>query len=80
VRGDLTARAVRLITGGTVDQEAVTGPARRLAVSQRHPHRELVAGVGVGPQGLPISRRAQMARLLVESSVLPLADVAFAAG
>ena len=80
VRGDLTARAVRLIAGGAVDQEGVTGLARRLAVSQRHLHRELVAELGVGPQALAISRRAQMARLLVESGVLPLADVAFAAG
>jgi AraC family transcriptional regulator of adaptative response / DNA-3-methyladenine glycosylase II len=29
---------------------------------------------------LTISRRAQVARLLIETSALPLADVAFAAG
>jgi AraC family transcriptional regulator of adaptative response / DNA-3-methyladenine glycosylase II len=80
VRGDLAARAVRLITSGAVDQEGVTGLARRLAVSERHLHRQLVAEVGVGPQALAISRRAQVARLLVESGTLPLADVAFAAG
>ncbi|WP_173084161.1 AlkA N-terminal domain-containing protein [Phytohabitans rumicis] len=80
VRGDLTARALRLISGGTVDQEGVTGLARRLAVSERHLHRQLVAEVGVGPQALAISRRAQLARMLVESSALPLAEVAFAAG
>jgi AraC family transcriptional regulator of adaptative response / DNA-3-methyladenine glycosylase II len=80
VRGDLAARALRLIAGGAVDQEGVTGLARRLAVSERHLHRQLVAEVGVGPQGLAISRRAQVARLLVESGTLPLAEVAFAAG
>jgi AraC family transcriptional regulator of adaptative response / DNA-3-methyladenine glycosylase II len=80
VRGDLAARALRLIAGGAVDEEGVTGLARRLAVSERHLHRQLVVEVGVGPQGLAISRRAQVARLLVESSTLPLADVAFAAG
>jgi AraC family transcriptional regulator of adaptative response / DNA-3-methyladenine glycosylase II len=80
VRGDLAARALRLIAGGAVDEEGVTGLARRLAVSERHLHRQLVAEVGVGPQGLAISRRAQVARLLVESGTLPLADVAFAAG
>lgn len=80
VRGDLAARALRLIAGGAVDEEGVTGLARRLAVSERHLHRQLVAEVGVGPQTLAINRRAQVARLLIESSALPLADVAFAAG
>jgi AraC family transcriptional regulator of adaptative response / DNA-3-methyladenine glycosylase II len=80
VRGDLVARALRLIAGGAVDQAGVTGLARRLTVSERHLHRQLVAEVGAGPQSLAISRRAQVARLLVESSSLPLAQVAFAAG
>jgi AraC family transcriptional regulator of adaptative response / DNA-3-methyladenine glycosylase II len=79
-RGDLAARALRLIAGGAVDQDGVAGLARRLAVSERHLHRQLVAEVGVGPQQLAISRRAQVARLLVESGGLALADVAFAAG
>ena len=80
VRGDLVARALRLIAGGVVDQDGVTGLARRLAVSARHLHRQVVAEVGTGPQMLAINRRAQVARLLVESSTLPLAEVAFAAG
>jgi AraC family transcriptional regulator, regulatory protein of adaptative response / DNA-3-methyladenine glycosylase II len=58
----------------------VTGLARRLVVSERHLHRQLVAEVGAGPQMLAINRRARVARLLVESSALPLAEVAFAAG
>ena len=80
VRGDLAARALRLIVGGVVDEVGVAGLARRLSVSQRHLHRQLVAEVGVGPQALAITRRAQVARLLIESSPLPLADLAFAAG
>ncbi|GAA0945523.1 hypothetical protein GCM10009558_060750 [Virgisporangium aurantiacum] len=50
VRGDLVARALRLIGGGAVDREGVTGLARRLVVSERHLHRQLVAEVGAGPQ------------------------------
>jgi AraC family transcriptional regulator of adaptative response / DNA-3-methyladenine glycosylase II len=80
VRGDLVGRALRLIGGGAVDRDGVTGLARRLAVSERHLHRQLVTEVGAGPQALAINRRARMARMLVESSTLPLADVAFAAG
>lgn len=80
VRGDLAARALRLIAGGALDDGGVAGLARRLAVSERHLHRQLVAEVGAGPQALAIHRRARTARLLIESSGLPLADVAFAAG
>ncbi|TDC26506.1 DNA-3-methyladenine glycosylase 2 family protein [Streptomyces sp. 8K308] len=80
VRGDLVARALRLIAGGAVDEVGVAGVARRLAVSERHLHRQLVAEVGAGPLALAVNRRSQVARLLIESSALPMADVAFAAG
>jgi AraC family transcriptional regulator of adaptative response / DNA-3-methyladenine glycosylase II len=80
VRGDLVARALRLIAGGAVDRDGVAGLAHRLMVSERHLHRQLVAEVGAGPQMLAINRRARVARLLVESGTLPLAEVAFAAG
>ena len=80
VRGDLVARAVRMITSGAVDDVGVAGLARRLAVSERHLYRQMVAEVGVGPQKLALSRRAHLARLLVESRALSLSDVAFAAG
>ncbi|MBI1759189.1 MAG: DNA-3-methyladenine glycosylase 2 family protein [Actinobacteria bacterium] len=80
VRADLAARALRLIADGAADAGGVTEVARRLAVSERHLHRTLVAEVGAGPLALARTRRAQTARLLVESSAMPLADVAFAAG
>ncbi|MGP4019368.1 DNA-3-methyladenine glycosylase 2 family protein [Saccharopolyspora sp. 5N708] len=80
VRGDLVGRALGLIAGGAVDVDGVGGLARRLAVSERHLHRQLVAEVGVGAQTLAISRRARVARMLIESTALPMTDVAFAAG
>ncbi|MEU6576365.1 AlkA N-terminal domain-containing protein [Streptomyces sp. NPDC046805] len=80
VRGDLVARALRLIASGAVDEVGVAGVARQLAVSERHLHRQLVEEVGVGPLALALNRRNQVARLLIESSSLPLLDVAFAAG
>ena len=79
-RGDLAARALRLISDGAVDDGGVAGLARTLHVSERHLHRTLVAEVGAGPLHLAVSRRAQTARLLIEQTSLPLADVAFAAG
>jgi len=80
IRADLVARALRLIADGIVDTEGVSGLARRLAVSERHLHRELVAEVGVGPLELARSRRAQTARLLIDQTVLSLTTIAFAAG
>ena len=79
-RGDLVARALRLIAAGEVDEHGVAGLASRLSVSERHLHRSLVAEVGVGPLALARTRRAQTARLLADQTGLTLTDIAFAAG
>ena len=79
-RGDLAARALRLIADGAVDDGGVAGLARTLHVSERHLHRTLLAEVGAGPLHLAVSRRAQTARLLIEQTALPFTDIAFAAG
>ena len=79
-RGDLAARALRLIGDGIVDEGGVAGLATRLHVSERHLHRTLVAEVGAGPLDLAVSRRAQTARMLVDQTTLSLTDVAFASG
>ena len=80
VRADLAARALRGIASGVIDDEGVPGLARRLAVSERHLHRVLVAEIGVGPLALARTRRAQTARMLIEHTDLPLTTVAFSAG
>src|SRR5579863_1889179 len=80
VRADLVARALRLIADGFVDTDGVNGLARRLAVSERHLRRELVTEVGVGPLELARSRRAQVARLLIDQTDLSLTTIAFTAG
>ena len=79
-RADLVGRAMRLIADGVVDREGVPGLARRLAVSVRHLHRVLVDGVGAPPLALARSQRAYQARLLVETTTMPLGEIAFAAG
>jgi AraC family transcriptional regulator, regulatory protein of adaptative response / DNA-3-methyladenine glycosylase II len=79
-RSDLVGRAMRLIADGIIDREGVTGLARRLGYSERHVHRELVAVVGAGPLALARAGRAQTARILLETTDLPVTDVAFAAG
>jgi AraC family transcriptional regulator, regulatory protein of adaptative response / DNA-3-methyladenine glycosylase II len=79
-RGDLVGRAMRLIADGVVDRAGVAGLARALDVSERHLHRLLDAAVGAPPLALARSQRAQTARVLIESTDLTFADVAFAAG
>ena len=79
-RGDLVARALRLIRDGAVDEQGVAGLAALLNVSERHLTRVLTAEVGVGPARLASSRRGQLARLLIEQSTMSMADVAFTAG
>lgn len=79
-RGDLAARALRLIGAGHVDEHGVTGLATTLHVSERQLHRVLVTEVGAGALRLARSRRAQTARLLIDQTTLPLTEIAFAAG
>ncbi|CAL9603006.1 putative bifunctional transcriptional activator_DNA repair enzyme AlkA [Streptomyces sp. enrichment culture] len=79
-RADLVARAMRLIADGTVDREGVPGLAARLGYSTRQIERQLLAELGAGPLALARAQRAQTARLLVETTELPMADIAFAAG
>ncbi|MFI5618992.1 AlkA N-terminal domain-containing protein [Streptomyces sp. NPDC051567] len=79
-RADAVARAMRLIQDGVVDREGVPGLAARLGYSSRQVERQLSAELGAGPLALARAQRAQTARLLVETSGLPMGDVAFAAG
>ncbi|BBZ22392.1 DNA-3-methyladenine glycosylase 2 family protein [Mycolicibacter hiberniae] len=80
IRGDVVGRAMRLIADGTIDREGVGGLAARLGYSARQLQRLLQAEVGAGPLALARAQRAQTARILIETTDLPLGDVAFAAG
>ncbi len=79
-RADVVGRAMRLIADGLVDRDGVTGLAERLGYSERQVHRLLVAEVGSGPLALARAQRAQTARILIETTTLPITDVAFASG
>ena len=79
-RSDLVGRAMRLIADGVVDRAGVTGLASRLGYSVRQIQRELSAEVGAGPLALARAQRAQTAVVLIETSLLTISDVAFAAG
>ncbi|MDQ3165720.1 MAG: helix-turn-helix domain-containing protein [Actinomycetota bacterium] len=80
VRADAVGRAMRLIRDGVVEREGVDGLASRLGYSRRHVQRMLHSHLGAGPLALARSQRAHTARTLIETTTLPFADVAFAAG
>lgn len=80
IRADTAGRAMRLTADGVVDREGVPGLAARLGYSTRQLGRILTAELGAGPLALARARRAQIARVLVETTELGFADIAFAAG
>ena len=80
LRADVIGRAMRLINDGVIDREGVTGLAARLGYSERQVQRHLVAELGAGPLALARAQRAHTARVLLQTTELATADIAFAAG
>jgi AraC family transcriptional regulator of adaptative response / DNA-3-methyladenine glycosylase II len=80
IRADLVGRAMRLVADGVVDRDGVAALAARLGYSERQVHRTLVDEVGAGPLRLARSQRAHTARILLETTELPVTEVAYAAG
>ena len=80
IRADLAGRAMRLVADGVVDREGVAGLASRLGYSERQVHRTLVDEVGAGPLKLARAQRAHTARLLLETTDLPVTEIGYAAG
>ncbi|MGB3828032.1 MAG: AlkA N-terminal domain-containing protein [Ornithinimicrobium sp.] len=79
-RSDLVARVMRLIADGVVDREGVTGLARHVGYSERQVERMLMSELGAGPLALARAQRAQTARVLIETTSMPMAQIAYAAG
>ena len=80
VRADVVGRAMRLIADGLVDREGVPGLAGRLNYSERQINRLLTAELGAGPLALARAQRAQTARTLIETTTMPITQIAFASG
>ncbi|MFJ4807343.1 DNA-3-methyladenine glycosylase 2 family protein [Streptomyces longwoodensis] len=80
VRADVVGRAMRLIGDGVVDREGVAGLAGRLGYSARQVQRQLTAELGAGPVALARAQRAHTARVLLQTTPLPVTEIAFASG
>ncbi|MGJ5752539.1 DNA-3-methyladenine glycosylase II [Streptomyces puniciscabiei] len=80
VRADVVGRAMRLIADGVVDRDGVAGLAARLGYSARQVQRQLTAELGAGPVALARAQRAHTARVLLQTTELPVTEIAFASG
>ncbi|MFD7845186.1 DNA-3-methyladenine glycosylase 2 family protein [Nocardia sp. NPDC059764] len=79
-RADLASRAMRLIGDGVIERGGVPALANALGYSQRQLTRVLTGELGAGPLALARAHRAHTARLLIQTTRLPMSDIAFAAG
>ncbi|MEU3142446.1 AlkA N-terminal domain-containing protein [Nocardiopsis alba] len=80
LRADVVGRAVRLIRDGAVDRGGVGSVAAALGYSERQLNRLLTGETGASTLALARTERAHTARILVETTDMPMADAAFAAG
>ncbi|MBV9093045.1 MAG: helix-turn-helix domain-containing protein [Streptosporangiaceae bacterium] len=80
MRADVVGRAMRLIADGVIDRDGVAGLAARLGYEQRQVRRLVTAELGAGPLAIARAQRAQAARVLTETTAVPLSEIAFAAG
>ncbi|WP_434598742.1 DNA-3-methyladenine glycosylase 2 family protein [Streptomyces sp. A5-4] len=79
-RADVVGRAMRMIGDGIVDREGVPGLAGRLGYSTRQVQRQLTGELGAGPVALARAQRSHTARVLLQTTGLPITEIAFASG
>ena len=73
-------RALRLLTSGDADEGGLERLAARLGIGGRHLRRLFLAHVGATPVEVLQRRRAEVARMLVERTDLPMSEIALRAG
>ncbi len=73
-------RALRLIEDGVLDRANIDALCERLRISQRQLRRLFREQLGTTPVHVAKTRRAQFARQLIDTTSLPMARVATAAG
>jgi AraC family transcriptional regulator of adaptative response / DNA-3-methyladenine glycosylase II len=80
IKADVCGRAMQMIADGVVEREGVAGLAARAGYTPRHLNRLLTAHLGAGPLSLARAQRSHTARILIETTDMSFADVAFASG
>lgn len=78
--GATVRRALTLIDEGALDGRGVDDLARRVGVGSRHLRRLFLEHVGTPPNAIAQTRRAALARRLLEETEMTVTEVAWAAG
>jgi AraC family transcriptional regulator of adaptative response/methylated-DNA-[protein]-cysteine methyltransferase len=73
-------RAMRLIDQGFLNRASVSDLAERLGIGPRHLLRLFLRHTGATPSEVAATRRTRAAKRLIDSTQMPLAEIAFAAG
>jgi len=73
-------RAMRLIEEGFLDARRVDDLADTLGIGSRHLSRLFAKHAGASPTEVAATVRVQRAKRLIDTSDLPIAEIAFAAG
>jgi AraC family transcriptional regulator of adaptative response / DNA-3-methyladenine glycosylase II len=76
----LVAAAAERFAEGALNEGTVDDLAAELGVSARHLRRATEARLGVSPLALAQTRRLALAKQLLQDTVLPVTQIAFAAG
>ena len=76
----LVRAAAARIDAGALNETTIDVLAASLGVTSRHLRRCMQAELGVSPVELAQTRRLALGKQLLQDTVMPLADVAFAAG
>jgi methylphosphotriester-DNA--protein-cysteine methyltransferase len=69
-----------LIEEGFLDEASVAELAERLRVGPRHLLRAFFRHTGASPSDIAATRRVQAAKRLIDQTIMPVCDIAFAAG
>jgi AraC family transcriptional regulator, regulatory protein of adaptative response / methylated-DNA-[protein]-cysteine methyltransferase len=74
-------RALRLIERGSLDDgKTVADLADSLGMTTRHLRRLFLRHAGASPTAVATTRRVQRAKRLVDETMMPMSEIAFAAG
>jgi AraC family transcriptional regulator of adaptative response / DNA-3-methyladenine glycosylase II len=76
----VVARALRLISGGALDDGRLPDLAERLGVGERHLRRLFRDHLGASPQAVAQTRRLLFAKRLLRETELPITQLALASG
>lgn len=74
------SRALRLIEEGALDTGDLPGLAARLGMGDRHLRRLFVEHLGASPRAVAMTRRIHFAKRLLESTSLPIGQIALEVG